>query len=146
MVSLFERLEKGRPPQIEEPVKQSRRHADQKALIKDVLANGPAPATLVEERGAAHGFTKKQLSYARRQMRVVSFKEVGKINGRWFWALHNTSGIPAQRATPSTLGAQVTSLTVYRPDSGRPCPLLGDERKGSTSLPREPLPSRKPQT
>ena len=43
MVSLFERLEKGRPPQIEEPVKQSRRHADQKALIKDVLANGPAP-------------------------------------------------------------------------------------------------------
>ena len=43
MVSPFERLEKGRPPQTEEPVKQSRRHADQKALIKDVLANGPAP-------------------------------------------------------------------------------------------------------
>ena len=74
VVSLFERLDKGRPPQTEEPVKQSRRHAGQKTLIKDVLANGPAPATLVEERGAAHGFTKKQLSYARRQMRVVVFQ------------------------------------------------------------------------
>ena len=87
MTSLFERLDRGRPPPTEEAIKQSRRHAGPKALIKDVLANGPAPATLVEERGAAHGFTKKQLSYARRQMRVVSFKEVGKINGRWFWAL-----------------------------------------------------------
>src|SRR5215471_6115475 len=87
VVTLFERLEKGRPPPTEEAIKQSRRHAGQKALIRDVLANGPAPATLVEERGAAHGFTKKQLSYARRQMRIVSFKEVGKINGRWFWAL-----------------------------------------------------------
>ena len=87
MANLFERLDKGRPPPVEEPIKQSRRHAGQKALIKDVLANGPAPVTLVEERGAAHGFTKKQLSYARRQMRIVSFKEVGKTNGRWFWAL-----------------------------------------------------------
>ena len=87
VANLFERLNKGRSPQIEEPIKQSRKHAGQKALIKDVLANGPAPATLVAERGAAHGFTKKQLSYARRQMRVVSFKEVGKTNGRWFWAL-----------------------------------------------------------
>jgi hypothetical protein len=84
---IFERLDKGRPPPTEETTEQSRRHAGQKALIKDVLANGPAPATLVEERGAAHGFTKKQLSYARLQMRVVSFKETGKPGGRWFWAL-----------------------------------------------------------
>ena len=115
VVSLFERLKEGRPPQIEEPVKQSRRHADQKALIKDVLANGPVPATLVEERGAAHGFTKKQLSYARRQMRIVSFKEVGKSTAAGSGLSHNTSGIPAQRATPSILGSQVTSLTGYRP-------------------------------
>jgi hypothetical protein len=87
VVDIFDRLRERRPPPVEEAIKQSRRHAGQKALIKDVLANGPAPATLVEERGAAHGFTKKQLSYARRQMRIVSFKEVGKINGRWFWAL-----------------------------------------------------------
>ena len=59
VVSLFDRLDKGRPPQPEGAIKQSRRHAGQKALIMDVLANGPAPATLVEERGAAHGFTKK---------------------------------------------------------------------------------------
>jgi len=91
MASLFERLDKGRPPPVEEainqPRKQLRKSADPKTLIMDVLANGPVPCTLVEERGAVHGFTKKQLSYARRQMRIVSFKEVGKINGRWFWAL-----------------------------------------------------------
>ena len=86
-MSLFERLKEGRPPQIEEPVKQSRRHADQKALIKDVLANGPAPATLVEERGAAHGFSKKQLICAKQHMGIVVFKEVGRRNGRWFWRL-----------------------------------------------------------
>ena len=84
---IFERLARGRPPPTQEAIKQPHRREDPKNLLKDVLANGPAPATLVEERGAAHGFTKKQLSYARRQMRVVSFKEVGKINGRWFWAL-----------------------------------------------------------
>jgi hypothetical protein len=84
---IFRRLRAGRPATeaaFEQPL---RRRENPKILLKDVLANGPAPATLVEERGAAHGFTKKQLSYARRQMRVVSFKEVGKINGRWFWAL-----------------------------------------------------------
>src|SRR5215475_13587095 len=87
MASLFERLDKGRPPPTAEAIKESRRHAGQKALIKDVLANGPAPCTVVEERGAAHGYTKKQIGYARRQMRVVSFKETGKVGGRWFWAL-----------------------------------------------------------
>jgi hypothetical protein len=84
---IFERLSAGRPPPTEKTIKQSRRHADQKALLMDVLANGPAPATLVEERGAAHGFTKKQLIYAKQQMRIVAFKEVRKLHGRWFWAL-----------------------------------------------------------
>ena len=91
MVDLFKRLDAGRPPAVEEkieqPRKQSRRSAGPKIFIADILVNGPAPSTLIEERGAAHGFTKKQLSYARRQMRIVSFKEVGKTNGRWFWAL-----------------------------------------------------------
>jgi hypothetical protein len=97
MASLFDRLNREQPPAEEvieqprkhtpQPLKQSRRSVDPRVILMDVLANGPAPATLVEERGAAHGFTKKQLSYARRQMRIVSFKEVGKINGRWFWAL-----------------------------------------------------------
>ena len=102
MVSLFERLDKGRPPQIEEPVKQSRRHASQKALIKDVLANGPAPATLVQERGRERGFSKIQIRYAMRQMKIISFKGPGK-GGGWFWVLpHDNRNVPAPRATPNT--------------------------------------------
>jgi hypothetical protein len=53
----------------------------------DVLANGPVPVTIVEERGAAHGLSKKQLRCTRVQMNIVAFKETGKLNGRWFWAL-----------------------------------------------------------
>jgi len=70
--------------------------------LKDILANGPVPATLVEERGAAHGFSKIQIRYARRQMKIISFKGPGK-DGRWFWVLpHDNRAIPAQRATPNT--------------------------------------------
>jgi hypothetical protein len=91
VVSLFERLDKGRPPPVEEVVKQSRkqsrRSADPKILLMDVLVNGPVPATLVEERAAVHGLTKKQLRSAREQMKIVAFKELGKPHGRWFWAL-----------------------------------------------------------
>ena len=87
MVSLFERLDKGRPPPTEEAIKQPRRGDDQKTFLLDVLANGPVPATLIEARGAAHGFSRKQLSYARQQMNIVAFKEVGRLNGRWFWRL-----------------------------------------------------------
>jgi hypothetical protein len=103
MANLFERLAQRRPPPTEEPIKQSRKNADLKTLLMDVLANGPVPATLVEERGAAHGFSKKQLYCARQQMNIVAIKEVGKPHGRWFWVLpHDKRGIPAQRATPST--------------------------------------------
>ena len=87
MVSLFERLDKGRPPPTEKPIKQPRRHADRKTFLLDVLANGPVPATIIEERGAAHGFSRKQLRCAKQQMKIVVFKEVGRRNGRWFWRL-----------------------------------------------------------
>ena len=87
MVSLFERLDKGRPPPTEGAIKQSRKNADQKTFLLDVLANGPVPTTLIQERGAAHGFSKKQLYCARRLMNIVAFKEVGKPHGRWFWVL-----------------------------------------------------------
>ena len=86
MVNLFERLDGGRSPP-EEPVKQPRRGDDRKTFLLDVLANGPVPTTLVHQRGAAHGFTRKQLWCAREQMKIVAFKEVGKIRGRWFLAL-----------------------------------------------------------
>jgi len=87
VANLFERLDKGRPPPIEEPIKQSRKNADLRTLLMDVLANGPVPATIVGERGAAHGFSRKQLRCAKRQMNIVTFKETGKLHGRWLWAL-----------------------------------------------------------
>jgi hypothetical protein len=101
MADIFKRLAQGRPP-IEKAIKQPpRRREDPKIFLKDVLANGPVPATLVEERGAAHGFTKIQIRYARRQMNIFSLKGPGK-GGGWFWVLpHDNRGIPEQ-ATPST--------------------------------------------
>jgi hypothetical protein len=100
MVGLFERLNKGRP-QIEKAVKQPHRREYPKTFLLDILAGGPVPATLVEERGAAHGFTKIQIRYARRQMKIISFKGPGKYGG-WFWVLpHDNRGIPTQQATPS---------------------------------------------
>ena len=98
MASLFERLAKDRPSQIEETFKPQPRRADSKARLKtllaDVLANGPAPTTLVQERGAAHGFTRKQLWRTREQMKIVAFKETGKPRGRWFLALPQHAGYP----------------------------------------------------
>jgi hypothetical protein len=96
--------EKERPSPLERMIKQSRRGVDLKTFLMDILANGPVPATLVEERGAAHGFSKKQLRCARQQMNIIAFKEVGKTHGRWFWVLpHDNRSIPAQRATPNTI-------------------------------------------
>ena len=86
-MSLFERLKERRPPPTEEAIKQPRRRGDPKTLLMDVLTDGPVPATLIKERGAARGFSRKQLYSAKRQMSIVAFKEEGKLHGRWFWAL-----------------------------------------------------------
>ena len=98
MADIFERLGRGRPPPTEEASKPQLRGADPKAQLKtllaDVLANGPAPTTLVQERGAAHGFSKKQLWDAREKMKIVAFKEIGKRHGRWFLALPQHAGYP----------------------------------------------------
>ena len=90
----------------EAAIKQSpRRREDPKIFLKDILANGPVPATLVEERGAAHGFTKIQIRYARWQMKVISFKGPGK-NGGWFWVLpHDNRGIPARAGNAKHLAS-----------------------------------------
>ena len=56
-------------------------------FLTDMLTNGRVPATVVEERGAAHGFSKDQLNRAKRKMGIVAFKEKGKLDGHWFWAL-----------------------------------------------------------
>ena len=93
---IFRRLRAGRPATeaaIEQPL---RRRENPKILLKDVLANGPVPATLVEERGRAHGFSKIQIRYARRQMKIISFKGPGK-HGGWFWVLpHDNRNIPVR--------------------------------------------------
>jgi hypothetical protein len=87
--------ENARPAPLENLIKQSRRHADLKTFLIDVLMNGPAPTTLVQERGAAHGFTRKQLWSTREQMKIVAFKETGKPRGRWFLALPQHAGYPS---------------------------------------------------
>ena len=65
----------------------TRRTVDPKTFITDVLVNGPVPVITVLERGAARGLTRKQILYAREQMQVVAFKEIGRRHGCWFWAL-----------------------------------------------------------
>ena len=91
-----------RPSPLERIVQQSRRHADLKAFLLDVLLGGPVPVTLIVERGTAHGFTEKQLRYAREQMNIVAFKETGRPHGHWLWVLpHDNRSVPAQRTTPS---------------------------------------------
>jgi hypothetical protein len=100
---IFKRLAAGRPSPTEGAIKQPpRRREDPKIFLKDILANGPVPVTLVEERGAERGFTWIQLRYARWQLNGISFKGPGK-NGPWFWVLpHDNRGIPARPAKPKT--------------------------------------------
>ena len=71
-----------------------RRHADLKTFLIGRPDDGPSPTTLIQERGAAHGFSRKQLYCARQQMNIVAFKEVGKRHGRWFWGLPQHAGYP----------------------------------------------------
>ena len=101
MANLFERLAQGRPL-AEDASKQPRRREDPKIFLRDILSNGPAPANLVIERGAERGFTKRQITYAREQMKLIALKGPGK-DGGWFWVLpHDNRSVPAPRATPNT--------------------------------------------
>jgi hypothetical protein len=97
-VNLFKRLGAGQPP-TERVIEQPRRREDPKIFLKDILANGPAPANLIIERGAERGFSKRQITYAREQMKLVALKGRGK-DGCWFWVLpHDNRNIPT-RQTP----------------------------------------------
>ena len=49
---IFKRLSAGRPP-AESETKQPRRREDPKIFLKDILANGPAPTTLVSNEAGA---------------------------------------------------------------------------------------------
>jgi hypothetical protein len=52
-----------------------------------ILANGPVAVKLIEERASAHGFSKHQLDRAKRKIGIGTFREKGKFDGGWFWAL-----------------------------------------------------------
>ena len=89
---IFNRLSPGRPQQTAH--EQPRRGDDRKTFLVDILMNGPAPTTLVYQRGAERGFTKKQIWDAREKMKIVAFKETGKHGGRWFLTLPQHAGHP----------------------------------------------------
>ena len=68
------------------PAKDKSQQSGAVEFLLDVLANGPVPVKIIEERAAARGFRKRQLKRAKQKMCVVAFKE-GLVDGRWIWAL-----------------------------------------------------------
>jgi hypothetical protein len=55
-------------------------------FLLDILAARPVPLEIIEQRAAAHGFSKDQLRYARQKIDIVTFKEK-TFQGRGFWSL-----------------------------------------------------------
>jgi hypothetical protein len=95
VATLFERL--GRSTPTETAGEQQRRktksiargiqETNARAFLIDVLTNGPVPAAIIKELGAARGFNTKLLWRAKQQIRAGSFKMKGKWTGCWFWTL-----------------------------------------------------------
>jgi DNA polymerase len=56
-------------------------------FLLDILANGPVPKKIIQERAVARGLSEDQLDRAKRKMSVAAFKQPGKIDGGWFWSL-----------------------------------------------------------
>jgi hypothetical protein len=54
-------------------------------FLMNMLANGPVPKTVIDERAAVCGFSEDQLRGAKTKMGVETFKE--KFDGPWFWSL-----------------------------------------------------------
>jgi DNA polymerase len=61
-------------------------------FLLDMLAGGPVPKKLVDERAAQRGFTADQLRRAREKAGIETFKETGKKDGVWFWCLAQPGG------------------------------------------------------
>jgi hypothetical protein len=68
------------------PRKAVRRIVDPKNFILDVLVNGPVPTVTILRWGAKRGLTKRQITWAKENMDIIAFKEIGR-RGPWFWAL-----------------------------------------------------------
>jgi DNA polymerase len=69
------------------PTKERGQQSNVIIFLLDILMNGPVPAKLIEERAAARNFSKDQLDRAKKKMRIAAFKETGKFDGQWLWAL-----------------------------------------------------------
>jgi hypothetical protein len=79
-------LEKERQAPVEIKPRQPVAYRPSHKIIADILVNGPVPTTTVLQRGAERGFTRRQILYAKEQMKVVAFKDRVR-NGCWFWLL-----------------------------------------------------------
>jgi hypothetical protein len=51
----------------------------------DMLANGPVPKTVIDERAEVRGFSEDQLKRAKAKTGIVAFKE--EFQGPSFWCL-----------------------------------------------------------
>jgi hypothetical protein len=69
-------------------------------FLQDILTSGPVLVSAIEERGTARGFSKDQLTRAKKKLGVVTFHEA-KVQGRWFWALPQHA-LPPEQKSPET--------------------------------------------
>lgn len=154
MVSLFERLGAGRPPQQEpEPPIQAARNAvanlaaqhkqaaDIRAFLTDILANGPMPINIIDELGATRGFSARQLRRAKERTGIVAFKKKGKIDGPWLWTTTQHASekpIASKQRTrqlrniSNTLGYRLQRIGKY-PRGRYPRPAANKETAGKSS-------------
>jgi len=65
----------GKPPQGSDVV----------TFLLDILANGPVPKKVIEERATKRGFSEMQLRTAKQKMGIVVYKD--GMTGGWVWAL-----------------------------------------------------------
>jgi DNA polymerase bacteriophage-type len=63
------------------------KRSDAAIFLADILANGPVLVKLIDERATEHGLSKDQLKRAKQKLDLAAFKEQGKLDGPWFWAL-----------------------------------------------------------
>ena len=55
-------------------------------FLLNILANGPVPKKVIDERAAVQGISEERLRTAKEKMGVVAYHEK-TVPGRWFWAL-----------------------------------------------------------
>jgi hypothetical protein len=94
--TLFEKLAQGHPQQAKKPTERRPKRADlvarwkqkteTEAFVRNLLADGPMSAAIIEELGAARKISKKQLWSAKQRIGAVAFKKKGKFDSGWLWS------------------------------------------------------------